>query len=113
MRNTVLRLIAAEIVAAVMLSLLAADPAQASTQVLAIATSIEQVFSNVRNWLFGILTGLATAILTFGGVRYLLANGDPAEVEKAKGAFKSAGWGYGLAVLAPLVVEILRGIVGA
>ncbi|SEP54533.1 hypothetical protein SAMN04489732_1539 [Amycolatopsis saalfeldensis] len=113
MRSTVPRLIAAAIVGGVLCSLLTAVPAQASTQVLALATSIEQVFTNVRNWLFGILAGLATVILTFGGVRYLLANGDPAEVEKAKGAFKSAGWGYGLAALAPLVVEILRGIVGA
>lgn len=37
----------------------------------------------------------------------------PGEVEKAKQSFKSAGFGYALAALAPLVVEILRGIVGA
>ena len=34
------------------------------------------------------------------------------EVEKAKGAFKSAGLGYALAALAPLVVAIIRGILG-
>lgn len=60
----------------------------------------------------GILALLATVLLTIGGVRYVLANGDPGEVEKAKQAFKSAGFGYALATLAPLVVEILRGIVG-
>lgn len=37
-----------------------------------------------------------------------MTGGDPAEVEKAKTAFKSAGWGYGLAALAPLVVGICR-----
>jgi len=42
-----------------------------------------------------------------------MASGDPGEVEKAKTAFKSAGFGYGLAALAPLGVQILKGIVGA
>jgi hypothetical protein len=70
------------------------------------------VFTNIRNWLVGILAGLATVFLTIGGVRYLMASGDPGEVEKAKQAFKSAGWGYGLAALAPVIVEILKGIVG-
>ncbi|MFD2415006.1 pilin [Amycolatopsis pigmentata] len=98
---------------AVVLTVVTADPAQASTQVLALASSVGQVFDNIRNWLVGILAGLATVFLTLGGVRYLITGGDPGEVEKAKTAFKSAGWGYGLAALAPLVVEILKGIVGA
>nr|WP_139320623.1 pilin [Saccharomonospora sp. CUA-673] len=83
------------------------------TQVLALARSVDDVLNNVRNWIMGILALLATVFLTIGGVRYVLANGDPGEVEKAKQAFKSAGFGYGLAALAPLVVEILKGIVGA
>ena len=77
------------------------------------AHTINQVISNTTVWLVGILAGLATLFLTIGGIRYLMAGGDPGEVEKAKTAFKSAGWGYGLAALAPLVVEILKGIVGA
>ncbi|WP_410675336.1 pilin [Amycolatopsis sp. cmx-4-68] len=96
----------------ILLAVAAAHSAQASTMVLAFATSVSQVFDNIRNWLVGILAGLATVFLTAGGVRYLMAGGDPGEREKAKGAFKSAAWGYGLAALAPLVVEILRGIVG-
>lgn len=100
------------VLAALMLSLLTADSVPAET-VLAQVDSVSEVFTNIRDWLVGILAGLATVFLTVGGVRYLLAGGDPGEVEKAKQAFKSAGWGYGLAALAPLVVEILRGIVGA
>jgi hypothetical protein len=84
-----------------------------TTHVVALAGSVTDVFNNIRNWLIGILAGLATVFLTVGGVRYLMAGGDPGEVEKAKQSFKSAGWGYGLAALAPLVVEILKGIVGA
>lgn len=84
-----------------------------TTHVLALARTIDDVLNNIRNWILGILALLATVFLTIGGVRYVLANGDPGEVEKAKQSFKSAGFGYALAALAPLVVEILRGIVGA
>ncbi|WP_406692818.1 pilin [Saccharopolyspora sp. ID03-671] len=84
-----------------------------TTHVLALARTIDDVLNNIRNWIMGILALLATVFLTIGGVRYVLANGDPGEVEKAKQSFKSAGFGYALAALAPLVVEILRGIVGA
>jgi type IV secretion system pilin len=54
--------------------------------------------------------GLATLFLTIGGVRYLMAGGDPAEVEKAKTAFKSAAIGYALAALAPVVVTVLKSL---
>lgn len=84
-----------------------------TTHVVALARTVDDVLNNIRNWLMGILALLATVVLTVGGVRYVLAGGDPSEVEKAKQAFKSAGFGYALAALAPLVVEILRGIVGA
>nr|WP_246843332.1 pilin [Allokutzneria sp. NRRL B-24872] len=94
--------------------LLVSEPvAHAGTTVLALAASVSDVLNNLRNWLMGLLAGLATVFLTIGGVRYVMGGGDPGEVEKAKTAFKSAGWGYGLATLAPLIVEILKGIVGA
>jgi hypothetical protein len=102
-----------------MLPLAAGAPAQAvpvagsAERVVALAGSVGAVLDNVRNWIMGILAGLATVFLTIGGVRYVMAGGDPGEVQKAKIAFKSAGIGYGLAALAPLVVTVLKGIVGA
>ncbi|WP_322974651.1 pilin [Actinacidiphila epipremni] len=87
----------------------AAEP----SQVLALADSVDAVLNNIRNWIMGVLAGLATVFLSIGGVRYLMAGGDPGEVEKAKTAFKSAGWGYGLAALAPVIVQVLKSIVGA
>jgi hypothetical protein len=84
-----------------------------TTYVVALAGSVDQVLNNLRNWLMGILALLATLFLTIGGVRYVLANGEPSEIDKAKESFKSAAFGYALAALAPLVVEVLRGIVGA
>ncbi|WP_091514042.1 pilin [Amycolatopsis sacchari] len=86
-----------------------ADPAQ----VLALAADVNTVLTNIRNWLMGILALIATVFLTIGGVRYLMASGDPGEVQKAKDAFKNAGIGYGLAALAPVVVTILQQLVGA
>jgi hypothetical protein len=91
----------------------AAQPALAGTagHVLA-AASIDQVISNVTRWIVGILAGLATLFLTIGGLRYLTAGGDPAEVERAKTAVRSAAIGYGLAILAPVIVTVLKSLVG-
>lgn len=93
--------------------LVTATAASAETvHVVALAADINAVLTNIRNWLMGVLALLATVFLTVGGVRYVLASGDPGEVEKAKQSFKSAGFGYALAALAPLVVTVLKGIVG-
>ncbi|WP_055483818.1 hypothetical protein [Sphaerimonospora mesophila] len=85
------------------------------TPVAAPPTSPDQlgrVFTNLRNWIIGLLATLATLMLTLGGLRYLVAGGDPGEIQKAKGAFKAAALGYALAVLAPLFVNVLKRIVG-
>lgn len=79
---------------------------------LAVASSLNQVISNITTWLVGLLVGLATLLLTVGGVRYLLAGGDPGEVQRAKNTLKYSAIGYGVAVLAPLLVTILKGFVG-
>ena len=93
--------------------LLSGSAAHAETvQYVALAQSVDQVLSNIRSWIMGILAGVALVFLTIGGLRYLMASNDPGEIEKAKGAFKAAGIGFGLAALAPLVVEILKTIVG-
>jgi len=91
----------------------AAQPALAGTagHVLAVA-SIAQVIRNITRWIAGILAGLATLFLTIGGLRYLMAGGDPSEVERAKTALRSAAIGYGLAILAPVIVTVLKSLVG-
>ncbi|MEU6318103.1 pilin [Streptomyces sp. NPDC047009] len=71
------------------------------------------VIANLRNWIVGLLAALATLFFTFGGLRYLMAGGDPGKVESAKRALKAAAIGYGLAVLAPVIVTVLQSIVGA
>ncbi|MFI5560805.1 Mbov_0395 family pilin-like conjugal transfer protein [Amycolatopsis japonica] len=93
--------------------LMTSSAARAETvHYVALAATVDQVLNNIRNWIMGILAGVAVVFITIGGLRYLMASGDPGEIEKAKGAFKAAGIGFGLAALAPLVVEIFKGIVG-
>ncbi|MCX4750601.1 pilin [Kitasatospora sp. NBC_01287] len=90
----------------------AAD-AIAPLAVLAAPPTVDQLFANITTWITGIIATIATTFLTFGGLRYLLAGGDPGEVEKAKGALKGAGVGYMIAILAPVILDILKGLVGA
>jgi Type IV secretion system pilin len=88
-----------------------AVPGLAAGHLLAAAT-VSQVITNITVWIVGILAGLATLFLTLGGLRYLMAGGDPAQVEKAKIALRSAAIGYGLAILAPVIVTILKSLAG-
>ncbi|MFI7208493.1 pilin [Micromonospora aurantiaca (nom. illeg.)] len=70
------------------------------------------VIGNLQTWLMGILAAVATLFLVLAGVYWATAGGDPAQVDRAKGALKNALIGYGLAVLAPVLLQIVRGIVG-
>ena len=83
----------------------------AAGQPLAAPKSIDQVIAGITGWIMGILAAVATMFLVIGGLRYMTA-GDPAQVEQAKGNFKSALVGYALAVLAPVALHVLQGILG-
>ncbi|GAB3971403.1 hypothetical protein GCM10029978_046530 [Actinoallomurus acanthiterrae] len=85
----------------------------ADAAVVAVVKDLPTVIGNITKWLVGMLVALATLFLTIGGVRMLLAGGDPGEVAKAKENLKYAAIGYGVAVLAPVLVQILKGFVGA
>ncbi|MCW2914967.1 MAG: hypothetical protein JWN52_3035 [Actinomycetia bacterium] len=85
--------------------------AGAATRLVAVA-SLSEVINNLRDVIVGLLVGLATLFATIGGVRYILAGGDPSEVESAKKTLKYAAIGYGVAVLAPALVAMLQHIVG-
>jgi hypothetical protein len=76
------------------------------------AASLDQVISNLRLWITGLLATLATLLLMIGGVRYILAAGDPGMHEKAKGAIRTALVGYALALLAPVLTSIVQQIAG-
>ena len=111
----------AGVVAALLLVVIAATASQAASSsampraaagpVLAVA-DLPTVVNNATKWLVGILAALATFFLTLGGARYLAAGGDPSEVERAKGSLRSAGIGYALALLAPVILNVLKSILG-
>ncbi len=93
-------------VAALLFTAVFAPPAAA-------ATDVNGLLESIRTWVAGVLAALATLFLTIGGVRYLVANGNPRSVEEGKAAIKSALIGYGLAALAPMFIDILRRVLGA
>ena len=84
----------------------------AGTHVFVLASDLGQVIDSIRLWVAGLLAALATLFLTIGGIRYLAAGGNRREMERGKEAMRSAIIGYGLAALAPLLVDILRHMVG-
>jgi hypothetical protein len=77
----------------------------------AAAPTIGGVIGNATAWITGILAAVATFFLLLGGVRYLMAGGDPGQVERAKTALKSACIGYLLAMLAPVILTVLQSLV--
>jgi hypothetical protein len=79
---------------------------------MAAPKSINQVISGITSWIMGIIAVVATMFLVIGGLRYMAAGGDPAQVEQAKGNFKSALIGYALAVLSPVVLQVLQSVLG-
>jgi hypothetical protein len=84
----------------------------AAPAALAATNDLNQVIDNLRVWITGLLAALATLLLMIGGVRYLLASGDPGSHERAKGSIRAALIGYALALLAPVLVSIVQQIVG-
>jgi len=94
------------ITAVVILVLLLPAPAYAASG------DITTVIDSIRIWVAGLLAALATLFLTIGGVRYLIASGNPRMMDEGKSAIRSALIGYALAALAPLLVDVLRRVIG-
>nr|BFE56365.1 hypothetical protein GCM10020063_008910 [Dactylosporangium thailandense] len=110
--RTVIRRAATIVAATVPALLVTAAPAWAAGSVPLAVNDLPTVISNITTWITGIIAAVATLFLTIGGAQYLMAGGDPAQVERAKGSLKSAGIGYALALLAPVILTILRNILG-
>jgi hypothetical protein len=97
---------------ALVLSVPATAYADTGAPVYLAVNDLPTVIAGVQTWLMGILAAVATLFLVLAGVYWATAGGDPAQVERAKGALKNALVGYGLAVLAPVLLQIVKGIVG-
>jgi hypothetical protein len=97
---------------ALILSVPAAAYADTGEPVILAANDLPGVIAALQTWVMGILAAVATLFLVLAGVYWATAGGDPAQVDKAKGALKNALVGYGLAVLAPVLLQVVKGIVG-
>ena len=89
-----------------------AVPAYAAEPTTVAVNSLPTVIGNITAWIVGIAFGVATLFATYGFLLYLAAGGDPTSVEKAKSAFKNAAIGYAGAVMAPILLAIVRGWIG-
>lgn len=71
---------------------------------------IVRILDGIRNLMVGLLIGLAVAALTYAGVRYVVSGGDPMSIEKAKSAVKAAVVGFTIALLAPVLIGLVKHI---
>ncbi|WP_250008792.1 pilin [Actinoplanes sp. M2I2] len=76
------------------------------------ANSLPQVITNLQVWLMGILWSLAGLFALLGAMYRTTAGGDPGRVEKSNEAFRNAAYGAALGVLAPVILQVVRQIVG-
>jgi hypothetical protein len=73
---------------------------------------LNAIISNITGWIVGLAFAVATLFLTIGGLRRMAAGGDPGEIEKANASFRNAAIGYAAAVLAPVLLAIVRNWIG-
>nr|WP_306345143.1 pilin [Micromonospora sp. NBRC 107566] len=111
-RRRIVRVLTAAAVAAALLAVPSVASADPGVPAVVAANALPVVIANLQTWIMGILAAVATLFLVLAGVYWATAGGDPAQVDKAKGALKNALIGYGLAVLAPILLQIVQGIVG-
>ncbi len=111
-RRRAVGVIAHVVTVLLMLSVPAAAYADAGDVVLAAPNDLPTVIANVQAWIMGILVAVASLFLVYAGALRATAGGDPAMVERSKEAFKNALIGYAAAVLAPVFLQILQGILG-
>ncbi|MCY9787122.1 pilin [Nocardiopsis sp. EMB25] len=72
---------------------------------------LRQVVDRVRLVLIALASALGTLFLSIAGVRWLVANGDPGQIDGAKRALSGAAIGYGIAVLATVLMDVLKWVV--
>ena len=111
-RRVTAQVLTVSAVAAALLAVPSVASADPGVPVVVAANALPVVIANLQAWVMGILAAIATLFLVLGGVFRATAGGDPAQVDKANGYFKNALSGYGLAVLAPILLEVVKGIVG-
>jgi len=99
-------------VAVVLLSVPSTAWAGTGTPAVVAVNDLPTVVANLQAWVMGILAAVASLFLVLAGVYWATAGGDPAQVDRAKSALRNALVGYALAILAPVLLAVVKGIVG-
>ena len=74
--------------------------------------SIVEILNRVRDMLMLVIGSLSLVMLTVGGIRYVTAGGDKDGIHGAKQTVKHALLGLGVAILAPVLIQIIKTILG-
>lgn len=70
------------------------------------------VIGRVINFLFAAIGGVAVIMIAVGGVRYILASGDPKGTDSAKQTIQFAVIGLVVVLLAVLIVNVIGNFLG-
>lgn len=79
----------------------------------ATAAPLVAVVTRVYLVIMVLATALGSLFLTIAGVRWLVAGGEPGAIDGAKRALTGVAFGYGIAVLATVLMSILEWILAA
>lgn len=74
--------------------------------------SLVDILNRLRDMLMLVIGSLSLVMLTVGGIRYVTAGGDESGVRGAKKTVMHALLGLGLAILAPVLIQIVKTLVG-
>lgn len=75
-------------------------------------SAIVDTLNRLRDTLMLVVGSLSLVMLTVGGIRYVTAGGDPDGIRGAKQTVKHALLGLALAVLAPVLIQVIKSILG-
>ncbi len=74
-------------------------------------SELRQVVNRIRLVIIALASALGTLFLTIAAVRWLAANGEPGQIDGAKRALTGTAVGYGIAVLATVLMDIVEWVV--
>jgi Type IV secretion system pilin len=74
--------------------------------------SIVEILNRIRDMLMLVIGSLSLVMLTVGGIRYVAAGGDKDGVAGAKQTVKYALLGVGVAILAPVFIQVVKTVLG-
>ncbi len=73
----------------------------------------EVTIADIANWLLGLAATVAVLLIIISGIRYIVSSGEQEQIQNAKITLRYAIIGLVVTILAIVVVNIVRNILGA